>query len=120
MIMGDLVSHCVFATELRSDFHRARLAITEMSHFIRQLQYFASQEVISCAWQQLEKFIEDQKGDLDSLIDAHQQYIQRIENKVLLRSHRPGREVRHTCPYSLECWVHCLLSYSGRPAKATS
>ena len=67
--------------------------MAEMIHFIRQTQAYCQVEVIECSWEILHQFIQQKKGDLDSLIDAHRSYLDRIVKKVLLRSHKAGREV---------------------------
>jgi len=67
--------------------------MAEMIHFIRQTQAYCQVEVIECSWETLHQFIQQKKGDLDSLIGAHRSYLDRIVKKVLLRSHKAGREV---------------------------
>lgn len=68
--------------------------MAEMIHFIRQTQAYCQVEVIECSWEVLHQFIQQKKGDLDSLIGAHRSYLDRIVKKVLLLSHKAGREVR--------------------------
>jgi gamma-tubulin complex component 3 len=65
-----------------------------MIHFIRQLQYYCHLEVISCSWQVLEEFVKKKEGDLDSLIEAHRAYLDRLVNKALLLSSNSNKEVR--------------------------
>ena len=67
--------------------------MAEMIHFIRQTQAYCQVEVIGCSWEVLNQFIQQKKGDLDSLIDAHRSYLDRIVKKVLLLTHKAGREV---------------------------
>lgn len=67
--------------------------MAEMIHFIRQTQAYCQVEVIECSWEVLYQFIQQKKGDLDSLIGAHRSYLDRIAKKVLLLSHKTGREV---------------------------
>jgi hypothetical protein len=50
--------------------------------------------VIDCGWQELEKKLTSEGGDLDSLIDAHNAYLDRLVSKGLLLSSRVGKEVR--------------------------
>jgi gamma-tubulin complex component 3 len=66
--------------------------MTEMIHFIRQTQAYCQVEVIECSWEALYQFIQQKKGDLDSLIGAHRSYLDRIVKKILLISHKMGRE----------------------------
>ncbi|CAD6581720.1 MAG: Microtubule-nucleating Tub4p (gamma-tubulin) complex component [Cyphobasidiales sp. Tagirdzhanova-0007] len=72
-------------TELQPDFHQIRIALSEMIHFVRQLQYFCHLEVIDCSWAVLEEFAQKKEGDLDALIEAHQVYVDRLAGKALLR-----------------------------------
>ncbi|GAA94574.1 uncharacterized protein L969DRAFT_613205 [Mixia osmundae IAM 14324] len=88
MIWTKLVSNAKAlsrVTQLRNDFHKARLAVAEMIHYIRQLQYYNHLEVVECSWQQLTEFVHRQEGDLDSLVAAHQTYLDRLYNKALLQ-----------------------------------
>jgi gamma-tubulin complex component 3 len=64
-----------------------------MVHFMRQLQAFYQLEVIECSWQALIEFTDKRQGDLDSLIQAHRDYIDRVVKKVLLLGHRKDKEV---------------------------
>ena len=56
-----------------------------MIHFVRQLQYFCHLEVIDCSWSVLEEFAQKKEGDLDTLINAHQAYVERLASKALLK-----------------------------------
>lgn len=67
--------------------------MAEMIHFIRQTQAYCQVEVIECSWEVLHQFIQQKKGDLDSLIGAHRFYLDRIVKKILLLTHKTGREV---------------------------
>ncbi|KAH9450460.1 hypothetical protein MJO29_014588 [Puccinia striiformis f. sp. tritici] len=101
--------HC-----LRDDFHRARLVISEMIHFIRQLQSYCHLEVIDCGWQEFEKklcFDQDGNGggDLDSLIENHSVYLDRLVNKGLLLSNRVGKE--NTCLLLAEDCFKVILAF---------
>lgn len=79
--------------DLSFQWHKIRLVMAEMIHFIRQTQAYCQVEVIGCSWEVLNQFIQQKKGDLDSLIDAHRSYLDRIVKKVLLLTHKAGREV---------------------------
>lgn len=65
-------------------FHQTRIALSEMIFFIRQLQYYIHLEVIACSWQVLEEFVHKKEGDLDSLVEAHRNYLKRLVTKALL------------------------------------
>ena len=79
--------------DLNFQWHKIRLVMAEMIHFVRQTQAYCQVEVIECSWEVLSQFIQQKKGDLDSLIGAHRSYLDRIAKKVLLLSHKAGREV---------------------------
>lgn len=79
--------------DLNFQWHKIRLVMAEMIHFVRQTQAYCQVEVIGCSWEALHQFIQQKKGDLDSLIDAHRSYLDRIVKKVLLLTHKAGREV---------------------------
>ena len=88
--------------------------MAEMIHFIRQTQAYCQVEVIECSWEVLDQFIQQKKGDLDSLIGAHRSYLDRIVKKVLLLSHKAGREVNMvTLPVALSNIPHRRI-YSTR------
>lgn len=56
-----------------------------MLHFVRELEHFCHLEVIDCAWSSLATFIDRGEGDLDALINAHADYINRLASKALFR-----------------------------------
>jgi len=78
--------------DLSFQWHKIRLVMAEMIHFIRQTQAYCQVEVIECSWEVLHQFIQQKKGDLDSLIGAHSSYLDRIVKKILLLTHKTGRE----------------------------
>jgi len=80
--------------ELDTEWHKIRLALAEMVHFIRQLEAYCRLEVIECSWKVLIDFLNKKEGDLDALIDAHRTYLNRTTKKILLWHSRPGKEVR--------------------------
>lgn len=65
-----------------------------MIHFIRQLEAYYRLEVIECSWKVLIDFLSKKQGDLDALIDAHRNYLDRTTKKILLWHSKPGKEVR--------------------------
>lgn len=78
--------------ELSFLFHQTRLVLSEMIFFIKQVQYFCHLEVIACSWQDFVKIILNEKGegDLDSLINNHKIYLNRLVSKILLKSVATG------------------------------
>jgi len=49
-----------------------------MNHFVNQLQYYLLFEVLECAWDKLNKFLQSGKGDLDQLLSEHDAYLRDI------------------------------------------
>ncbi|WFD35154.1 Microtubule-nucleating Tub4p (gamma-tubulin) complex component [Malassezia cuniculi] len=67
--------------------------ISEMVHFVRQLQGFCQLEVIAYSWQSLENYFGSPSiagDDLDRLIEFHRSYLGTLINKALLRGGRRG------------------------------
>ncbi len=64
-----------------------------MVHFLRQMQAFCELEVIECSWQSFIDFTDKREGDLDSLIQAHRTYLDRVVRKVLLLNPKRDKEV---------------------------
>ncbi|KAI0068681.1 gamma-tubulin complex DGRIP91/SPC98 component [Artomyces pyxidatus] len=82
----------VHIPELEPEWHRIRLYMAEMIHFIRQMEAYCQLEVIECSWKALMDFVHDKEGDLDALIDTHRSYLDRMVKKILLIGSRAGRE----------------------------
>ncbi|KAG6831584.1 hypothetical protein H0H92_009057 [Tricholoma furcatifolium] len=78
--------------ELTSEWHKIRITMAEMIHFIRQMQAYCHLEVIECSWKNLTDFLHKKEGDLDALLDAHQSYLDRMARKILLLSSKAGKE----------------------------
>lgn len=78
--------------ELEFEWHKVRLVMAEMIHFIRQLEAYCRLEVIECSWKVLIDFLNKKEGDLDALIDCHRTYLDRIAKKILLWNSKPGKE----------------------------
>ncbi|KAG6860233.1 hypothetical protein C0995_013839 [Termitomyces sp. Mi166 len=78
--------------ELEIEWHKVRIVMTEMIHFVRQMQAHCHLEVIECSWKILIDFLNKKEGDLDALLDAHQSYLDRMAKKVLLLSSKTGKE----------------------------
>lgn len=66
--------------------------MAEMIHFVRQMEAYCQLEVIECSWKILVEFVQKKEGDLDALIQAHRQFLDRMVKKVLLLSTKSGRE----------------------------
>ncbi|KZP17293.1 gamma-tubulin complex, component 3, partial [Athelia psychrophila] len=78
--------------DLEFDWHQIRIVMSEMIHFIRQMQAYCQLEVIECSWKILIDFLNKKEGDLDAMIDAHSSYLDRMVKKILLLSPKAGRE----------------------------
>ncbi|GLB33853.1 putative gamma-tubulin complex DGRIP91 SPC98 component [Lyophyllum shimeji] len=78
--------------ELEIEWHKIRMAMAEMIHFVRQMQAYCHLEVIGCSWKTLIDFLNRKEGDLDALIEAHRTYLDRMVKKVLLLSPKTGKE----------------------------
>ncbi|EME83414.1 uncharacterized protein MYCFIDRAFT_154006 [Pseudocercospora fijiensis CIRAD86] len=70
--------------KLGADWKVARGRLAEMIHFIDQLQYYVLFEVIEKGWADLQKNIRKPDATLDTLIDAHAEYLRNITRKGLL------------------------------------
>jgi gamma-tubulin complex component 3 len=80
-------------SDLEPKWHKTRLVVAEMIHFIRQVEAYCRLEVIECSWKGLIDFLNKKEGDLDALIEAHRLYLDRVAKKVLLWNSKPGKEV---------------------------
>lgn len=78
--------------ELNHEWHKVRIVMAEMIHFVRQMAAYCQLEVIECSWKVLLEFVSKKEGDLDALIAAHRAYLDRMVKKVLLLSPKAGRE----------------------------
>ncbi|ETW84038.1 hypothetical protein HETIRDRAFT_415759 [Heterobasidion irregulare TC 32-1] len=78
--------------ELEQEWHRIRIFMAEMIHFIREMESYCQLEVIEISWKGLVDFIHDKEGDLDALIEAHRSYLDKMVKKILLLSPKAGRE----------------------------
>ncbi|ORY04589.1 hypothetical protein K493DRAFT_333842 [Basidiobolus meristosporus CBS 931.73] len=73
-------------SEIRTEFQQSYLVCEEMLHFIYQFQCYVQFEVLECSWDELQQFVQKKSGDLDSLINAHYAYLNRIMNRLFLES----------------------------------
>ncbi|PWN39999.1 hypothetical protein IE81DRAFT_325973 [Ceraceosorus guamensis] len=71
---------------LLAKLRSALLGLSEMIHFVRQVQGFCQLEVIDYSWQDLMDFFATRKGDLDELILEHRRYLNALKSKALLLS----------------------------------
>jgi len=78
--------------ELEFEWHKVRLVMAEMVHFIRQLEAYCRLEVIECSWKVLIDFLNKKEGDLDALINCHRTYLELITKKILLWNSKLGKE----------------------------
>lgn len=79
-------------TNLRRESQSTMLMLSEMIHFIRQMQGFAQLEVIEYSWNDLLTFFSRRQGDLDELIESHRAYLNALIGKVLLRGGKRGSQ----------------------------
>lgn len=93
----DLLSIDRAPSDLEPKWHKTRLVVAEMIHFIRQVEAYCRLEVIECSWKGLIDFLNKKEGDLDALIEAHRLYLDRVAKKVLLWNSKPGKEVCFHC-----------------------
>lgn len=96
-------------SELEQEWHRLRLSVAEMIHFIRQMQAYSQLEVIECSWADLMDFVHKKEGDLDALIAAHRDYLGRLVRKILLLSNKAGREVGMRKVNVLPMLTSCII-----------
>ncbi|TFK23266.1 gamma-tubulin complex DGRIP91/SPC98 component [Coprinopsis marcescibilis] len=78
--------------ELEHEWHKIRISISEMIHFIRQVEAYCRLEVIECSWKVLIDFLNKKEGDLDSIIGAHRTYLDRVVKKIFLWNMKLGKE----------------------------
>ncbi|KAE8231330.1 hypothetical protein CF326_g3660 [Tilletia indica] len=76
------------ALEAQRGVMRATHRLSEMIHFIRQLQAFNQLEVIEYSWHDLQSFFSKRHGDLDELIEAHRAFLDALVGKMMLKGGR--------------------------------
>ena len=69
--------------EMFNVLQRAHLLSSEMVHFVHQLAYYTTFEVMECSWDLLEKQLE-QSSNLDEVIEAHNEFIETLIKRALL------------------------------------
>lgn len=70
--------------KLGADWKAARGGVSEMVHFVNQLQYYILFEVIEAGWEGLMREMRKPGATLDTLIEAHTAYLRSITRKGLL------------------------------------
>merc|ERR1719336_2894359 len=70
-------------TEMGNVLQRAHLLSSEMIHFVHQLAYYTTFEVMECSWDLLEKQL-GQSSNLDEVIEAHNEFIETLVKHALL------------------------------------
>ncbi|KAH9369705.1 hypothetical protein HPB48_007672 [Haemaphysalis longicornis] len=71
------------APEIVPVLHQCHIVLSEMMHFMQQVQYYLVFEVIECAWAELETRVE-QAQDLDQVIHAHDDFLAALMTRALL------------------------------------
>uniref|UniRef100_W5LGC3 Tubulin gamma complex component 3 n=1 Tax=Astyanax mexicanus TaxID=7994 RepID=W5LGC3_ASTMX len=71
--------------ELSGVLHQCHILASEMVHFIHQMQYYITFEVLECSWDELWNKVQ-QAQDLDHIIAAHDVFLDTIISRCLLDS----------------------------------
>lgn len=71
--------------ELSGVLHQCHVLASEMVHFIHQMQYYITFEVLECSWDELWNKVQ-QAQDLDHIIAAHEVFLDSIISRCLLDS----------------------------------
>ncbi len=74
---------CKTIPELKPLLHIANLLTSEMVHFIHQLAYYITFEVMECSWDVLNKELKTAES-LDEVIGAHEVFLKTLLSKSLL------------------------------------
>ncbi|XP_060922876.1 gamma-tubulin complex component 3 [Limanda limanda] len=69
--------------ELSGALHQCHILASEMVHFIHQMQYYITFEVLECCWDELWNKVQ-QAQDLDHIIAAHEVFLDSIISRCLL------------------------------------
>ncbi|CCG83677.1 protein of unknown function [Taphrina deformans PYCC 5710] len=99
-----------------ADWKVARGVSDEMIHFVLQLQYYILYEVIEDSWISLQTEIASPNCDLDTIINAHSQYVKAIVDKALLGSQkRDAKDEREEdCLSLLHEILKIMLAYKDQ------
>ncbi|XP_032102140.1 gamma-tubulin complex component 3 isoform X2 [Sapajus apella] len=71
--------------EFSGVLHQCHILASEMVHFIHQMQYYITFEVLECSWDELWNKVQ-QAQDLDHIIAAHEVFLDTITSRCLLDS----------------------------------
>uniref|UniRef100_A0A3Q4AS03 Uncharacterized protein n=1 Tax=Mola mola TaxID=94237 RepID=A0A3Q4AS03_MOLML len=69
--------------ELSGVLHQCHILASEMVHFIHQMQYYITFEVLECSWDELWNNVQ-RAQDLDHIIAAHEVFLDTIISRCLL------------------------------------
>ncbi|KAL2087805.1 hypothetical protein ACEWY4_016633 [Coilia grayii] len=69
--------------ELSGELHQCHILASEMVHFIHQMQYYITFEVLECSWDELWNKVQ-QARDLDHIIAAHDVFLDTVIARCLL------------------------------------
>ncbi|KTG36173.1 hypothetical protein cypCar_00011803 [Cyprinus carpio] len=69
--------------ELSGVLHQCHVLASEMVHFIHQMQYYITFEVLECSWDELWNKVQ-QAQDLDHIIAAHDVFLDTVISRCLL------------------------------------
>ncbi|MGH0134790.1 UNVERIFIED_CONTAM: hypothetical protein FKN15_064543 [Acipenser sinensis] len=69
--------------ELSGVLHQCHILASEMVHFIHQMQYYITFEVLECSWDELWNKVQ-QAQDLEDIIAAHEVFLDTIISRCLL------------------------------------
>uniref|UniRef100_T1JNK7 Uncharacterized protein n=1 Tax=Strigamia maritima TaxID=126957 RepID=T1JNK7_STRMM len=69
--------------ELNPVLHQCYMLASEMVHFVQQIQYYITFEVMECSWDVLERKVKSAE-DLDEIIAAHEEFLETIMARALL------------------------------------
>lgn len=70
-------------TELKPVLHVSHLLSSEMVHFVHQLAYYVTFEVMECSWDILIKQLKHAEN-LDEVIEAHSEFLETLVKRALL------------------------------------
>ena len=70
-------------TELKPVLHVSHLLSSEMVHFVHQLAYYVTFEVMECSWDMLIKQLK-RAENLDEVIEAHNEFLETLVKRALL------------------------------------
>uniref|UniRef100_A0A4X2KD37 Uncharacterized protein n=1 Tax=Vombatus ursinus TaxID=29139 RepID=A0A4X2KD37_VOMUR len=71
--------------EFSGVLHQCHILASEMVHFIHQMQYYITFEVLECSWDELWNKVQ-QAQDLDHIIAAHEVFLDTVISRCLLDS----------------------------------